>query len=177
MPQFRLTQKFAQDVGVENLQQPRVVTDFFDDWAIDYVIIQRKKVALITHVKSFLSFFIPYQTVSGSKNVPENIGIWLSRWLCQKNFKGVGDKVITFFKRPYTFCKTNERKLIGHMNDFKRCTKARIYYLELQYTQVDWDEEASVINSMPIKTITSHLSTPEKLMLQLCREGSDNLPK
>jgi hypothetical protein len=66
MPQLRLTQKFAKDIKVESLIEPPPISKLLDDWAIDRIIIMRKKIAIITHVKSLLTFFVSYNEIGGA---------------------------------------------------------------------------------------------------------------
>ncbi len=47
MPQFRLTQKFAKDLRITNLEDPQDTVSIFDDWVIDVIRVQRKKVAMM----------------------------------------------------------------------------------------------------------------------------------
>jgi hypothetical protein len=68
-----------------------------------------------------------------------------------------------------TFCKTSDRKLLGHMNDFKRCFEMRIAYNYEQFAGIDLDEESRAINEMPVITTKNKYSTPTELMLQLLR--------
>ena len=49
MPQLRLTQKFAKDLRISNLEEPQNAVSIFDDWVIDIIRVQRKKVAMMVH--------------------------------------------------------------------------------------------------------------------------------
>ena len=168
MTQFRLTKKFADDIKVKLLNEPKLKSNVLDDWAIDRLIIMRKKVAMITHVKSLLSFFIPYNAVGGAINIPEYIGIALSQWFYDLNLEKVGGKAIDLFNnQSKDFCKTVDHKLLGHMNDFKRCVNAYINYRDLSFDIIDFGEITDKISGMPISTTNNGYSTPKELMLGL----------
>ena len=69
MPQFRFTQKFAADCKIKQLHEPTSTIHPLDDWFIDRLIINRKKIAIITHGKSTFTFFIPYAEAGGAKQM------------------------------------------------------------------------------------------------------------
>ncbi|MCP4476240.1 MAG: hypothetical protein GY821_17110 [Gammaproteobacteria bacterium] len=70
MAQFRITQKFATDYKIKILAEPKQTNNIFDDWVIDRLIVKRKKVAMITHVRTVYTWLIPYSSVGGVKNIP-----------------------------------------------------------------------------------------------------------
>jgi hypothetical protein len=171
MPILRLTQKFAKDIKVNKLLEPPQVSKILDDWAIDRLTIKRKKIAIITHARSYLTFFIPYTDVGGAKNIPECIGILLSQWLNDQDLWGLGEQAANLFQdKIVTYCKTVDRKLLGHMNDFKKGVEARVYYHHKDFPDINWDEESELINDIPITIANNKCTTPERLMLHLLGE-------
>ena len=60
MVQIRLTKKFVNDLKIKSLPAPKPVISVFDDWIIDNLILNRKKIAMATHVETRLTFFFPY---------------------------------------------------------------------------------------------------------------------
>ena len=70
MPQFRLTQKVANDCKIKQLLEPVHTTHVLDDWFVDRMIMFHKKIAVITHAKSTFTFFIPYAEAGGAKKLP-----------------------------------------------------------------------------------------------------------
>lgn len=50
------------------------------------------------------------------------------------------------FSEEATFTKTIDRKNLGHMNDFRRCS---VPYAGNPYS-IDWLDKAELINNMPI---------------------------
>ncbi len=49
MVQIRLTKKFVNDLKIKSLPAPKLVISVFDDWIIDNLILNRKKIALVLH--------------------------------------------------------------------------------------------------------------------------------
>jgi hypothetical protein len=171
MPQLRVTQKYARDLKLTSLEKPSFVTPVLDDWMIDVVRVHRKKVAMATHVKTMLTFFIPYQDVGGAVGIPKSIGVLLSQWLYNHDFPKFGEEAIQLFNQGSVFCKTEDHKVLGHMNDFKRCyvwDMARAPCLE----QIDWDRIVDDIGDMLITTLNKrNYSSPKNLMLELLGKG------
>lgn len=53
--------------------------------------------------------------------------------------------------KPTIFCKTVDKKILGHINDFKRCVIGYINYSPNFIDPINWNHLAKEINSMPIK--------------------------
>jgi hypothetical protein len=56
MAQFRLTDKFARDLKITLDKSPAKTFHPLDDWVGDVFRLGRKKIALLTHAKTFISF-------------------------------------------------------------------------------------------------------------------------
>ena len=108
MAQFRLTKKFATDLKVNKLASPALQTTRFDDWFIDVIRVQRKKVAIATHAKSLLTFLLPYEQVGGAKSVPGCIAASLKKFLNENDLDANVGQVDEIFLDPPVFCKTDK---------------------------------------------------------------------
>lgn len=146
MPQFRLTQKFATDCKVKRLLEPVITTHPLDDWLIDRMIVDRKKIAMITHAKSTFTFFIPYADAGSAKGMIAYFKNQLKELFQQNSLTALALEVEKLFAEEPTFTKTVDRKILGHMNDFKRCAQP---YPNDTYP-IDWQDIAERINNMPI---------------------------
>lgn len=145
--QFRLTQKFAADCKIKALLEPFATTHPLDDWFIDRIIVDHKKIAMVTHAKSTFTFFIPYADAGEAKGVIDYLKTQLKA-LFQKNaLPSLVSAVDNLFTDDPTFSKTVDRKILGHMNDFKRCSEP---YPD-DPRPVDWHDTAARINNMPTK--------------------------
>lgn len=152
MAQLRLTKKFATDMKVSKLELPSLVTAILDDWFIDIIRVQRKKVAMVTHAKSLLTFLLPYEKVGGAKFVPDAIAVLLKKFLKESELNVSEEQINQIFSISHVFCKTDNRKVLGHMNDFKRCIEVGIHYDGLSFDAIKWDDIMHSINNMPIGT-------------------------
>src|SRR5687768_4050541 len=99
MPQLRLTQKFAQDLKVMQLGYPKEVTTLFDDWVMDRIRIRRKKVAIMTHVTSLLTFLIPYCHVGGAMSIPSCIEPLLIKFIHDVDMPQFERQICTLFAK------------------------------------------------------------------------------
>jgi len=147
VPQFRLTQKFATDCKIKQLHEPFTTTHPLNDWFIDRMIVDRKKIAMIIHAKSTFTFFIPYADAGSAKGM---IGYFKNQLkeLFQKNsLPALVLEVEKLFAEEPIFVKTVDRKILGHMNDFKRCAEP----YPSDPLPVDWHDIAERINNMPTK--------------------------
>ena len=152
MAQIRLTKKFATDMKVSKLALPSLATAILDDWFIDIIRVQRKKVAMATHAKSLLTFLLPYEKVGGAKFVPDAIAVSLKKFLKEKGLDVRGEQIKQVFSIPHVFFFFFNRKVLGHMNDFKRCIEVGIHYDGLSFDSINWDDIMHSINNMPIGT-------------------------
>lgn len=147
MPQFRLTQKFATDSSIKQLLEPVSTTHPLDDWFIDRMIVDRKKVAMITHAKSTFTFFIPYAEAGSAKGMITYFKNQLKQLFEHNSLPTLALEVDKLFAEEPIFTKTVDRKILGHMNDFKRCAEP----YPGDPLPVDWQDTAERINNMPTK--------------------------
>jgi hypothetical protein len=120
MAQFRLTNEFAKGLKVVLTKSAEVTSHPLDDWIGDVFRVDRKKVAILTHVQTLISFIFPYADVGGAKNVLEFLPVDLEEYLRDNDFEEFVDSMIAIFYQPPVFTKTENQKVLGHMNDFKR---------------------------------------------------------
>lgn len=114
MAQFRLTKKFATDIKISKLGSPSLATPILDDWFIDVIRVQRKKVALVTHAKSLLTFLLPYDKTGGAKFVPDSIPVALEKFLNEHDL-GITEEQVNqvFFQSLMLFVKLIIEKCWG----------------------------------------------------------------
>jgi hypothetical protein len=141
MPQFLLTKKFATDCKITQLIEPVVTAHPLDDWFIDRMIVNRKKIAMITHGKSTFTFFIPYADAGGAKEIVAYFINQLKDLFQRNSLPALALDVDKLFAENPIFT------ILGHMNDFKRCATP---YSDDPYP-VDWQDTAERTNNMPIK--------------------------
>lgn len=146
MPQFHLTQKFATDCKIKQLLEPTTTMHPLDDWFVDRMIVDRKKIAMITHGKSAFTFFIPYAEAGGAKEMFIYFKNQLKKLFQHNSLPALALEVDKLFTEEFCFTKTINRKILGHMNDFRRCSQP----LPGDPPTINWQDVAEQINNMPI---------------------------
>jgi hypothetical protein len=149
MPQIRVTRKFATDLHLKVLPEPVRKASPLDDWVIDLLCISRRKVAMVTQAQTFFTFFIPYTDVAGAKNVVAGLQGKLERWLYDFGFERYIEELNRVFAEPVVYCKTQDRRMLGHINDFKRCTVCHLDWYETSFDQSS-QRLMDNINEMPV---------------------------
>jgi len=160
--QCRVTKKYAIDCRIENLPLPCNTLSPLDDWFIDVFRINRKKIAMITHAKSTYTFFVPYSEVGGAKAVPGHINKLLTEFLCRENLIQHLDELKRITTGDFVYCKTVDRKILGHMNDFKRCASYR-----LEEYPSDFEGAEKMIAQIPVNIKSMGYTTPLERMHEL----------
>lgn len=156
MPQFRLTQRFASDCKIKQLHDPASTIHPLDDWFIDCLIVNRKKITIITHGKSTFTFFIPYADAGGAKNMIYYFEDQLKKLFLTNSLPLLALEVDKLFTDDPTYTKTADRRILAHMKDFKRCA-------ELDSDDpfpVDWKEITEQINNRVINIHARNSSLP-----------------
>ena len=171
MLQFRLTQKFAKDCRLNKLLAPIERVHFFDDWVIDVVNVLRRKVAMVIHVKTLLTFYIPYADVGGAKHVIKAIPIKLEYYL---NKIEMG-QYVPFIKHALStenlmMTKTSNRNILGHMNDFKRCFLDKSYFT--CFEKIDFEDIMMKTSKIMVKFKGGDYTTPQNLVQKYLNEFS-----
>lgn len=165
MAQIRLTLKIAKDLKIKDLGSPKETINTLDDWFFDCLYVNRRKVAIITHGRSLLTVFIPYAEAGGSKNIISYFTKQMVGLLKEDQFYAAADKIQELFSEPPYFSKTVNKKVLGHMNDFKRMLP---FYPEAVYSQ-DWARLAFLANDTPI-SYGGKISYPAKMFAQILIE-------
>lgn len=146
MAQIRLTHKFAKDLKVEKLNLPQKTHHPLDDWFFDYLFVRRRKIAVITHASSLFTFFIPYAEAGGAKNLVSYFTEQLINNIRHFTTPSAISEVFQLFQTPSYYCKTIDKRVLGHMNEFKRMIS---FYDEGQF-RMDWHVLSSKANETPI---------------------------
>lgn len=156
MPQFRLTQKFATDCKIKQLLLPAHTNNPLDDWFIDRLIVDRKKIAMITHGKSAFTFFIPYADAGGAKGMIGYFKEQLKELFLRNSLPVLALEVDKLFTEEPIYTKTVDKKILGHMNDFRRCSEP---HPDSSFP-IDWQDTATRINNMAINAGSRDSSFP-----------------
>lgn len=164
VPQIRPTLKFSKDLKIKILREPKEELDFFDDWFVDVIRIDRKKVAFAMHSKTLFSLLIPYTHVGGTKGIPFGIRDSLIKFVVKNVFSQYQQTISSLFDEERVFCKTKERSVLGHMRDFKNCIDA--YTVGLSFSKIDWVEAMIYLNKVLAGDGKRNYNRPIDLMLK-----------
>lgn len=96
------------------------------------------------------SFFIPYAEMGSATNIPNCIGSLLKEFLYNQDLPELVEEIELLFNKTPIFCKTVNKKILGHMNDFKRCVDSYIHNSPINRQPVNLDYLSKKINNMPI---------------------------
>jgi hypothetical protein len=163
VPQLRATQKFSRDLKIKILDEPIDRLPFFDDWFIDVIRIARKKVAFAMHSNTLFSFLIPYTHVGGAKGVPLAIRDLLIKFVIENKFPQYQEKIYSVFNEKIIYCKTKDRSVLGHMNDFKNFIEG--YTGNLSFSEIDWNAVMAKLNTTLAGDSKGNYNRPVDLML------------
>jgi len=122
MPQFRLTIKLAKDLKIELQEQPVEVVPIYDDWYVDLMRANRKKVVVFMHINTFMALAMPCTEIGGIKNMFECFPILLRDFLYDLEFEDIAEQSYNYFdvsQESYTFTKTKNLTVLRFMTDFK----------------------------------------------------------
>lgn len=160
--QYRLTKKFAVDCRIESLSIPCNTLSPLDDWFIDVFRVNRKKVAMVTHAISTYTFFVPYAEVGGAKMIPGHINKLVMDFLYREDLTHHLGELERLAKSDIVYCKTVDRNILGHMNDFKRCVGFR-----LEENPTDFEGAEKMISQIPVNIKSFGCTTPLDRMREL----------
>lgn len=99
------------------------------NWYVDLINLERKNYFLFTNSKTLFSFFV----YAGTKKELENIETIFESRLREQVIRDIGtlkeyqDKAL-FSNENYRFVKTNNRSILGSMNDFKHQIKIQVWH-------------------------------------------------
>lgn len=162
LAQFRLTHKFAIDLKVSLQKSPEPRFHPLDDWIGDVFYLNRKKVAILTHVQTLISFIFPYREVGGAKNTLDFLSIEIELFLRHQNLEEWIESMKKVFNEPPTFAKTENRKALGYMNDFKRMVLCSRYYFD---EETNWHKLSDSLKNSLVN-VGGCYKTPTELLIQ-----------
>jgi hypothetical protein len=164
MPQYRLTERFAKDCQIKATGLPEYVIFAMDDWVLDILAIKNNKIVMATHVKTLCTLLAPYDLVGGPMKaleyIPQLFGQFLL--LCGYPPQGAAQAFRHLSEQPQKFCKTNNRSVLGFMNDFK---KAIVYHLEeIPFENIHWGNMIQHLSEIPVNIKGMGFTTPRELL-------------
>ncbi len=161
MAQFRLTHKFASDLKVSLKGFPKPQIHPLDDWICDVFRVNRKKVALLTHAETLISFLVPYREVGGANNVLDFLPVELESYLRYLDLENWVPSMLKIFEKPPVFTKTKNKKVLGHMNDFKAHVLCCFYRSE---EDLNWHKVTKLLKEIPMNS--NNFKNSEEILIE-----------
>ena len=125
MALLRCTKKLIAELKIRPEERPS--TSDLSNWHANFLRIDRRKCILFTHDRTLYSFFVPGLTKPDFQNFEEIFRQNLFKSLVSEN---IYQRQIEFFledMRVIEFAKTNNRSVLGSMNDLALQLKTMIY--------------------------------------------------
>lgn len=166
MLQVRLTKKIAKDLKIIALDEPVEQDNPFNDWFINLFTVNRKKVAIFTHGSTMLTFFSLYSEIGGAKNLFIALKLHLTKYLQQLGFYHLQTQVESIFDGTYKYCKTVDKRVLGHMNDFIYGVQCYTDISSIADEILSWGEITKRINDTPMNNVD--FMNPAELFLNCC---------
>ena len=169
MVQIRLTKKFANDLKLNDLPTPKPVISLFDDWIIDKLILNRKKIAMATHLESRLTFFFPYTLIGGAKNVAGFISVEIEDFITKNKLKNQSKELNALFENIDYCANTADKSIIANMTDLKKMLLAHTH--DSKFEEIHWHDVNEKVNDVIIsfKSSNEKYVSPKERMIKLLK--------
>lgn len=164
MPQYRLTKKCSKDCQIKVADLPQNTLSTVDDWIIDILTINQHKIMMAMHVRTLCTLLIPYDLSSTAIGVLEQIPQFFGQFLllCGYTAREAVQAFRCLSEQPQKFCKTDNRSLLGFMNDFKKCI---YYHLEdVVSEKICLNDMAVFLSELPVNIKGLGFITPRELL-------------
>ena len=114
------TQKLLKELGNPPLLSPDSLPDMegLGNWYANLLRIDRRKCLLFTNEKTLYTFLIPKVLKENLKNIKNE---FLTHLILNLRYEELGPNAVNHFREEYQeigFAKTNNRAVLGSMNDF-----------------------------------------------------------
>jgi hypothetical protein len=124
---IRCTKKLLKEAGIAVTDQPVSPSSWLESWHANLVIIDRCKCLLVTNDESFYTLFIPGLKKSDFKNLKLIINEHLFKSMVYDGLPQSSIEKILAVGDELFFPQTNNRSVLGTMNDMKFALEHRVY--------------------------------------------------
>ncbi len=150
---IRCTKKLLSELKIKNGELSQTPNDL-NSWHANIFLVDRKKCVIFTHDRTLYSFIVPGLTKPDFQDFKE---IFRQRLFKSLAAEGLPRKQIEVFledTRSIEFASTNNRRVLGSMNDMVHQAKYQIS-AEGGPLNVDMDKLNHYINQIPMSAIQS----------------------
>lgn len=141
---LRLTKKLADKLKIKSLPEYDDKVSAFDEWYGHLFTAGRIQYMLFTNAYSLYSTLLPGKGINNIKSFFEMAGYCLSEILKEAECENMSGRFINNKIEIIDVCKTNNRGILGSMNDM--IAHSKFYLLEYHLTPV---EISTRLNEMP----------------------------
>ncbi len=165
---LRCTKKLLTELKTKPLERP-AFSDKVASWHANIIRVDRRKCILFTHDATLYSFLVPGLKKPQFENFREVFGQSLFKNLRWENFPQDQIELVLVEHREIIIAKTNNRSVLGSMNDLAYQLKYRISAIG-GLANVDLAELNHELNRIPMSAIKEIYSIYElrKLLNTLC---------
>ncbi len=128
MQLIHCTQKLLKELGQKPVANIEPIKSILGSWHANFFLIERRKCVLVTNDNTFYTLFIPYLKKQDFQHFNIVFGQSLFKNLLHENFTQRQIEVVLEENRKIIFARTNNRSILGSMNDQKVQLEYRIYY-------------------------------------------------
>ena len=147
---IRCTQKLLKELRIKPAE-PEVVNDV-GNWHANLLRIERRKCVIFTHDKTLFTLFVAGLKRPDFDRIDHVFGQKLFRAMRLFEFDQVQIERMLDWSQHNTYTKTNNRSVIGSMNDMAYHVEHRIY-ADGGLARANLDELLMGINQIPFKAI------------------------
>ncbi len=132
---LRLTKRLADKLKIKSLPEYYDQVSAFDEWYGHLFKADRTQYMLFTNAYSLYSTLLPGKGINNIKSFFEMAGYYLFEALKEDNCENMIGRLITNKIEIIDVCKTNNRGILGSMNDM--IAHSKFYLLEYQLTPIE----------------------------------------
>ena len=152
MPYICCTHKLAKELGMK-LSSPTTQNEGLGNWYANLLRIERRKCVLFTHEQSLYSLFVPSLKKPEFQHLDDIFVRALFKQLHAEMFtQGQIEKILEEYDGNISYAKTENRSLLGSMNDFALHIKSEVQSRQT-LANVDMLLLARRLNRIPFKAI------------------------
>lgn len=132
---IRATQKLAQKLKIESLQEYDKKVSAFEEWYGHLFSVNRIQYILFTNAYSLYSTIVPGRGTNNLRTFLDLTGYWLSEVLKEEGCENMIGRLFTNNTEIIDVCKTTNRGVLGSMNDM--VAQSKFYFSEYQLAPIE----------------------------------------